>query len=65
MGVKGVQFVSGPAGKKTVVVLDLGRHRRVWEDIYDTIVAESRKDEPRVSWTGVKMRLQMNPTKRG
>lgn len=65
MGIRGVQFLSDAAGKKTAVLIDLRRHRRIWEDIYDAMVAESRKDEPRVAWKDVKGRLKAKRTRRG
>ena len=55
---KGVRFVSDEAGNKTAVLIDLRRHRRIWEDLYDAMVAESRKHEPRVPWEDVKQRLR-------
>jgi hypothetical protein len=54
----GIQFVVDQAGKETAVVIDLRRHRRVWEDFYDNLMAERRKNEPRQSWTKVKARLK-------
>ncbi|MFQ5840468.1 MAG: hypothetical protein ACE5HK_07085 [Candidatus Methylomirabilales bacterium] len=65
MGVKGVQFVSDAEGNKTGVLIDLRRHRRVWEDLYDAMVAESRKDEPRMAWEDVKRRLRPKRKRRG
>jgi hypothetical protein len=49
MTIPGVQFLVDHAGDKTSVLLDLKRHRRIWEDVYDQLLAESRKDEPRES----------------
>lgn len=54
----GIQFVVDEAGKETAVVIDLKRHRRVWEDFYDNLLAERRKNEPRESWAKVKSRLK-------
>jgi hypothetical protein len=58
MSLKGVQFLSDESGKKRGVLLDLRRHGRIWEDIYDRMVAESRKSEPRIAWEDVKGRGQ-------
>ena len=57
MTVKGVQFVSDSEGRKTGVLIDLRKHRQEWEDLYDVMVAESRRREPRVSLEEVKRRL--------
>ena len=65
MAIKGVQYVSDDTGKKTGVLIDLRRHRRLWEDIYDTLVAETRKDEPRADWEQVKKRIRFKRSRRG
>lgn len=62
---RGVQFLSDEGGKKTAVLIDLRRHRQIWEDIYDAMVAESRKHEPRVPWEDVKRRLRVKRKRRG
>jgi hypothetical protein len=54
---KGVSFLIDDAGKKTAVILDLRKHRRVWEDIYDRLLIASRKDEPRESLEQVRKRI--------
>ena len=64
MGVKGVQFLSDSEGRRTAVLIDLKRHRRIWEDLYDAMVAQSRRDEPRVAWEDVKRRLRARRRKR-
>jgi len=46
-------------GKKTAAVIDLRRHRKLWEDFYDTALAESRAGEPRESLASVKRRLSV------
>ena len=65
MNMKGVQFLSDARGRKTAVLLDLRRHRRIWEDVYDAMVAEGRKSEPRVTWEDVKRRLRITRARRG
>ena len=56
---KGIQFVSDEKGRKTGVLIDLQEHGRLWEDFYDGLCAEERKQEPRVSWDLVKDRLNL------
>ena len=46
-------------GTKTAAVIDLRRHRRLWEDFYDTLLAEARAHEPRESFAEVKRRLKL------
>jgi hypothetical protein len=53
----GVSYMVDEAGKKTAVVLDLRKHRRVWEDIYDSLLIEARRQEPRASLAQVRHRL--------
>ena len=60
---KGVNFLVDDAGNKTAVILDLRRHRRVWEDIYDRMLIASRKDEPRESLEQVRKRLNRRTSK--
>ena len=44
---------------QTAAVIDLRRHRRLWEDFYDTVLVESRANEPRESLESVKRRLKL------
>jgi hypothetical protein len=57
----GIQFMTDSRGQKTAVVLDLRRHRKLWEDFFDTATAESRAREPRESLDSVKRRLKLTP----
>ena len=55
---KGIQFIVNEKGDRTSVLIDLKEHGDLWEDIYDTVVAQSRADEPRESLESVKRRLR-------
>lgn len=55
--IKGVQFLIDDQGEKTAVVIDLRKHRELWEDFYDRAVAKEREAEPRESLASVKQRL--------
>ncbi len=46
MAVRGIQFVTDAEGRRVAVQLDLKEWGELWEDIYDNILADSRKDEP-------------------
>jgi len=48
MAIRGIQFVTDAQGRRVAVQLDLKEWGELWEDIYDNIVADSRKDEPTV-----------------
>jgi hypothetical protein len=65
MTLKGVQFVSDMEGKRTAVLIDLKRCGPIWEDFYDVLIAEERKDELRVPWEDVKKRLRARRARRG
>jgi len=55
---KGIQFVIDEKGEKTAVLIDLKKHREIWEDFYDSLIAHSRHDEPRESLESVKQKLR-------
>ena len=63
--IRGVQYVVDKRGKPTAVVIDLRKHRRLWEDFYDRSLAESRRNEPRESLESVKARLAGRRRTRG
>lgn len=54
----GVQFVVDEKGERTAVLIDLKEYAEVWEDFYDRLIAESRRDEPRESLATVKNALR-------
>ena len=54
---KGVQFVIDEHGTKTAAVINLKYYSELWEDFYDSAVAQARKKEPRESLESVKKRL--------
>ncbi len=55
---KGIQFVVDEKGEKVAVQLDLRRYKDLWEDVYDSLTAQLRADEPRESLESVKETLQ-------
>jgi len=54
---KGVKFVVDEEGKKKAVLIDLKKHRELWEDFYDTLRVKEREDEPRESFEAVKEKI--------
>ena len=60
---KGVSYLIDESGKKTGVILDLRRYRRIWEDIHDRLLVESRRHEPRQSIEQVSVRLSRRSTR--
>ncbi len=51
---RGIQFVVNEHGEATAVQIDLKRHKNLWEDIYDSLLALERSEEPRESIEDVK-----------
>ena len=41
----GIQYVTDGTGRKVAVQIDLKKHRVLWEDIQDGLIAEQRKRE--------------------
>ncbi|MGO9579101.1 MAG: hypothetical protein ACLP2P_06770 [Desulfobaccales bacterium] len=62
---KGIQFVVDDTGKKKAVLIDLLEWGELWEDIYDVLVAQSRKGEPMVDWEDLKSEMVQEETETG
>ena len=62
---KGVEFVVDESGKKKAVLVDLEQWGDLWEDFYDVLVSESRKNEPTVSWSELKTEMEKGVQKGG
>jgi hypothetical protein len=54
---KGVSYLVDDSGARTAVILDLRKHRRLWEDIYDRMLIDARRHEPRETLEQVRNRL--------
>jgi hypothetical protein len=61
---KGVSFLVDEAGNTTSVILDLRKHRRLWEDIHDRLLIESRRTEQRLSFEEFGRRLKRRQKQR-
>jgi hypothetical protein len=55
---EGIQFVTNDKGKKVAVQIDLERYGKLWEDIHDQLVADSRATEKSVLFEVVNRRLE-------
>ncbi len=62
---KGIQFVVDEAGKKKAVLIDLEEWGELWEDFYDILVSQSRRNEPTVAWEDLKAEMETEETKAG
>jgi len=54
---KGVHFVTDTDGKAVAVQIDIEQWGELWEDMYDRMLIEQRKDEESVPWKDVKREL--------
>ena len=48
----GIQFVTDDKGRRTAVLIDLKKHRGLWEDFWDGLVSESRRKEKDIPYEG-------------
>ena len=55
---KGVQYVVNGKGEPQAVLIDLKRHRRLWEDFQDLVICQQRRKEPRETLEAVMARLK-------
>ena len=55
--VKGINFVVDEANEKQAVIIDLKKHRELWEDFYDTLLTKNREKEPRETLEQVRTRV--------
>lgn len=62
---KGIQFVVDDAGKKKAVLIDLSEWGELWEDFYDVLISQSRKDEPTVPWEELKAEMEKETAEGG
>jgi hypothetical protein len=61
----GIQFLTDEKGRKTSVLIDLKKHRALWEDIEDVLVSQSRRHEKRIPLEKVKADLIKSGKLRG
>lgn len=62
---KGIQFVTDDAGKRTAVLINIEEVGEIWEDIYDILVSESRKHEAAIPWKKLKAEVRQRGKMRG
>jgi hypothetical protein len=62
---RGIKFVVDDVGKKKAVLIDLEEWGDLWEDFYDVLTSESRKDEPTVPWSDLKEEMKQGEQKVG
>jgi hypothetical protein len=53
----GIHFITDEKGRKTAAIIDLKKHKALWEDIEDVLVSRSRRHEKRIPLEKVKADL--------
>ena len=62
---EGSHFVTDEKGQKIAVQIDLGRYGELWEDFYDALTIEQRREDDRIPLADVKKRLMRSGKLRG
>lgn len=47
---KGLNYITDEKGKRIAVQIDLRKYGKLWEDFYDALIVEQRKNEERIPW---------------
>ena len=55
---KGVKYYYDEKGEPTAVLIDLKKNPEVWEDFYDFMTLDERRDEPTRTLEEVQSRLK-------
>lgn len=58
---KGVTFLTDETNKKRLLQIDvkeIARNPEKFEDLLDIVIAEARKDEPKIYWETAKKKLK-------
>ena len=61
----GIQFITDAKGRKTAAIIDLKKHKALWEDIEDVLMSRSRRHEKRIPLAKVKADLIKGGKHRG
>lgn len=55
---KGINFVTNEKNERIAVQIDLDKYSELWEDFYDVLISESRKDDETISLDSLKDELR-------
>jgi hypothetical protein len=61
----GIQYITDDKGRKTAVVIDLKKYGGLWEDFWDGLVSQSRREEKGIPFEKVKAGLVKRGRLRG
>jgi hypothetical protein len=62
---EGIHFVTDDKGHKVAVQIDLEKYGELWEDFYDALTLDARRDEPTESFDALEERLVKQGKLRG
>ena len=54
---EGIHFVTNEKGEKVAVQIDLARHGELWQDFYDQLLVEQRRQDKRKPFEALEKRL--------
>ncbi|MSQ20808.1 MAG: hypothetical protein EXR39_14945 [Betaproteobacteria bacterium] len=58
MNMPGIEFLIDRKGNKKAVLINLKKHKNLWEDLYDAYIAHRRRNEPRESLAKVRRMIE-------
>ena len=58
MNMPGIEFLRDRKGRRKAVLIDLKKHKRLWQDLYDAYLAHTRRGERRESLAAVKLLIE-------
>jgi len=61
----GIQFVTDEKGRKVAVQIDLKKYGAIWEDFWDGLVSESRRNEKGIPYGEYRANRLKRPRPRG
>ena len=61
----GIQFITDDRGRKTAAVIDLKKLKALWEDFFDGLVSEARRNEKSISYEQYRVNRLKKSSPRG
>ena len=65
MAMTGIQFITDDRGRRTAAVIDLKKHKALWEDFFDGLVSEARSKEKSIPYEQYRAKRRVKPSPRG
>ena len=56
---QGIKYLVDDSGKKVAVQIDLKTLEEYWEDVFDSLIATLRENEPTIPWDDLKEELSL------